>query len=190
MAIARAVVIQPLLVLMDEPLSNLDAALRLEMRAEIRRIHNELGTTMIYVTHDQDEALSMADRIVVLRMAQVRQVGTPEELYDSPAVLDVAAFMGFRNRVPGRWPSADPGRPAECRRRRSRGRARGTAAAAARPSRRSVPRTDRRRPGRHGPTGASSRDRISRPGLCRERNRAGLAWSFQASAVDRASGSR
>jgi putative spermidine/putrescine transport system ATP-binding protein len=100
-AIARAVVIEPSLVLMDEPLSNLDAKLRLEMRAEIRRIHNELGTTTIYVTHDQDEALSMADRIVVLRDGVVRQVGRPQEVYEAPADLDTAEFMGFRNRVPG-----------------------------------------------------------------------------------------
>src|ERR671927_1069502 len=72
-AIARAIVIEPPLVLMDEPLSNLDAKLRLEMRAEIRRIHNTLGGTTIYVTHDQEEALSLADRIVVLRDGQVRQ---------------------------------------------------------------------------------------------------------------------
>ena len=100
-SIARAVVIQPPLVLMDEPLSNLDATLRLEMRAEIRRIHDELGTTTIYVTHDQDEALSMADRVVVLRDGAVRQVGPPSVLYDRPADLDVAAFMGFRNRIEG-----------------------------------------------------------------------------------------
>ncbi len=100
-AIARAIVIEPPLVLMDEPLSNLDAKLRLEMRAEIRRIHNQLGSTTIYVTHDQDEALSLADRIVVLRDGEVRQVGTPEELYSAPNHLDVAEFMGFRNRVLG-----------------------------------------------------------------------------------------
>jgi putative spermidine/putrescine transport system ATP-binding protein len=100
-AIARAVVIEPPLVLMDEPLSNLDAKLRLEMRAEIRRIHNELGATTIYVTHDQDEALSLADRIVVLRDGVIRQVGTPHELYRAPIDLDVAEFMGFRNRLPG-----------------------------------------------------------------------------------------
>ena len=101
-AIARAIVIEPPLVLMDEPLSNLDAKLRLEMRAEIRRIHNQLGGTTIYVTHDQDEALSLADRIVVLRDGEVRQVGGPEELYAAPAHLDVAKFMGFRNRVTGK----------------------------------------------------------------------------------------
>ena len=101
-AIARAIVIEPPLVLMDEPLSNLDAKLRLEMRAEIRRIHNQLGATTIYVTHDQDEALSLADRIVVLRDGSVRQVGTPHELYQSPLYLDVAEFMGFRNKVVGK----------------------------------------------------------------------------------------
>ncbi|MDQ0394492.1 ABC transporter ATP-binding protein [Labrys monachus] len=100
-AIARAVVIEPPLVLMDEPLSNLDAKLRLEMRAEIRRIHNEFGGTTIYVTHDQDEALSLADRIVVLKDGTIRQVGTPHELYESPADRDVAEFMGFRNQLSG-----------------------------------------------------------------------------------------
>jgi putative spermidine/putrescine transport system ATP-binding protein len=82
---------------MDEPLSNLDAKLRLEMRAEIRRIHRELGRTTIYVTHDQDEALSMADRIVVLHAGTVQQIGAPEEVYAQPANLHVARFMGFRN---------------------------------------------------------------------------------------------
>ncbi|NNM72723.1 ABC transporter ATP-binding protein [Enterovirga aerilata] len=101
-AIARAVVIEPAVVLMDEPLSNLDAALRLEMRAEIRRIHEAIGCTTVYVTHDQDEALSMADRVVVMRDGLIRQVGTPEELYERPAHLDVADFMGFRNRLRGR----------------------------------------------------------------------------------------
>jgi putative spermidine/putrescine transport system ATP-binding protein len=98
-AIARAIVIEPPLVLMDEPLSNLDAKLRLEMRAEIRRIHALVGSTTIYVTHDQDEALSLADRIVVLRDGVVRQVGTPAELYGRPAHADVAEFMGYRNLV-------------------------------------------------------------------------------------------
>lgn len=96
-AIARAIVVEPPLVLMDEPLSNLDAKLRLEMRAEIRRIHNMIGCSTIYVTHDQDEALSLADRIVVLRDGEVRQVGTPKELYARPAHADVAEFMGYRN---------------------------------------------------------------------------------------------
>jgi len=101
-AIARAIVIEPPLVLMDEPLSNLDAKLRLEMRQEIRRIHAGLGSITLYVTHDQDEAMSLADRIVVMRDGEVRQIGTPEDLYLRPATLDVADFMGFRNRIPGR----------------------------------------------------------------------------------------
>ncbi|ONG59117.1 spermidine/putrescine ABC transporter ATP-binding protein [Pseudoroseomonas deserti] len=101
-AIARAVVVEPPLVLMDEPLSNLDAKLRIEMRQEIRRIHNQLGTTTIYVTHDQEEALSLADRIVVLRDGRIRQVGAPEELYARPAHLDVAEFMGYRTRLAAR----------------------------------------------------------------------------------------
>jgi putative spermidine/putrescine transport system ATP-binding protein len=96
-AIARAIVIEPPLVLMDEPLSNLDAKLRLEMRTEIKRIHRELGRSTVYVTHDQDEALSLADRIVVLHEGRVQQIGTPEELYARPANLEVARFMGYRN---------------------------------------------------------------------------------------------
>jgi putative spermidine/putrescine transport system ATP-binding protein len=96
-AIARAIVIEPPLVLMDEPLSNLDAKLRLEMRAEIRRIHRELRRTTIYVTHDQDEALSLADRIVVMKDGRVHQVAVPAEIYGQPANLDVARFMGYRN---------------------------------------------------------------------------------------------
>ena len=101
-AIARAVVVEPPLVLMDEPLSNLDAKLRLEMRAEIRRIHSSLGGTTIYVTHDQEEALSLADRIVLLKDGMIRQVGAPDDLYSRPEHLDVAEFMGFRNRIRGR----------------------------------------------------------------------------------------
>ena len=101
-AIARAIVIEPPLVLMDEPLSNLDAKLRLEMRAEIRRIHDLIGSATIYVTHDQEEALSLADRIVVMRSGEVRQVGTPEDLYIRPAHADVAEFMGYRNQIGSR----------------------------------------------------------------------------------------
>ena len=96
-AIARAIVIEPPVILMDEPLSNLDAKLRLEMRAEIKRIHRNLGRTTIYVTHDQDEALSLADRIVVLNEGRTLQVGLPEEVYTKPANLQVARFMGYRN---------------------------------------------------------------------------------------------
>jgi putative spermidine/putrescine transport system ATP-binding protein len=96
-AIARAIVLEPPLVLMDEPLSNLDAKLRVEMRSEIRRLHQELGLTTVYVTHDQEEALSLADRLVVLRDGRVEQTGSPEEVYTRPASAYVAGFMGYRN---------------------------------------------------------------------------------------------
>jgi putative spermidine/putrescine transport system ATP-binding protein len=99
-AIARAIVIEPPLVLMDEPLSNLDTKLRIEMRAEIRRIHSQLERATLYVTHDQDEALSMADRIVVMKEGVVQQVATPKEVYGRPKNLHVARFMGYRNVVP------------------------------------------------------------------------------------------
>jgi putative spermidine/putrescine transport system ATP-binding protein len=110
-AIARAIVVEPPLVLMDEPLSNLDAKLRVETRAEIRRIHRELGRTTIYVTHDQDEALSLADRIVVLREGVAQQVAPPHEVYTQPANLHVARFMGYRNVIDfDASQSAQPGR--------------------------------------------------------------------------------
>ncbi|KQT54921.1 spermidine/putrescine ABC transporter ATP-binding protein [Aureimonas sp. Leaf454] len=109
-AIARAIVIRPPLVLMDEPLSNLDAKLRLEMRAEIRAIHDAIGSTTIYVTHDQDEALSLADRIVVMSQGVIRQVGKPEDLYERPNHLDVADFMGFRTKIEGRVVETASGR--------------------------------------------------------------------------------
>ncbi len=96
-AIARAIVIEPPLILMDEPLSNLDAKLRIETRAEIRRIHRELDRATIYVTHDQDEALSLADRIVVMKDGVVQQIAAPKEVYAQPSNLHVARFMGYRN---------------------------------------------------------------------------------------------
>ena len=93
-AIGRAIVREPEVFLFDEPLSNLDAELRVQMRVEIARLHSELGTTMIYVTHDQTEAMTMADRIVVLRAGQVEQVGRPLDLYDNPVNQFVAGFIG------------------------------------------------------------------------------------------------
>jgi putative spermidine/putrescine transport system ATP-binding protein len=98
-AIARAIVLEPSLVLMDEPLSNLDAKLRLEMRTEIKRIHQTLGLTTVYVTHDQEEALSLADRLVLLRDGRVQQIGAPEDVYTEPANRFVAGFMGYRNEL-------------------------------------------------------------------------------------------
>jgi putative spermidine/putrescine transport system ATP-binding protein len=101
-AIARALVLQPRLLLLDEPLSNLDAKLRIEMRAEIKRIHASLGLTCIYVTHDQTEALSLSDWIVVMRDGIVMQAGPPAEIYNHPKNAFVADFMGFRNFFSGR----------------------------------------------------------------------------------------
>ena len=93
-AIGRAIVREPVGFLFDEPLSNLDAALRVEMRHEIARLHKSLGATMIYVTHDQVEAMTLADRIVVLSAGRVMQAGSPRELYERPANLFVAQFIG------------------------------------------------------------------------------------------------
>lgn len=93
-AMGRALVRDPQIFLFDEPLSNLDAKLRVQMRTEIKELHQKFGTTMIYVTHDQIEAMTMADRIVILRDGVVEQVGTPMELYDYPASLFVAGFIG------------------------------------------------------------------------------------------------
>ena len=101
-ALARALVVNPDCVLLDEPLSNLDAKLRLEMRHEIRRIHDETGVTMIYVTHDQKEALTMADQIAVMGMGRVEQIGTPQTIYRSPVNLFVATFLGEANLIPGK----------------------------------------------------------------------------------------
>ncbi|MFT4000859.1 MAG: sn-glycerol-3-phosphate ABC transporter ATP-binding protein UgpC [Rhizobium sp.] len=93
-AIGRAIMREPDVFLFDEPLSNLDAALRVSMRTEIAKLHHRLGATMIYVTHDQTEAMTMADRIVVLRAGQIEQVGAPIELYERPANAFVAGFLG------------------------------------------------------------------------------------------------
>jgi multiple sugar transport system ATP-binding protein len=93
-AMGRAIVRDPQVFLFDEPLSNLDAKLRVQMRAEIKELHQRLGTTTIYVTHDQIEAMTMADKIVVLRDGVVEQMGTPLELYDFPANMFVAGFIG------------------------------------------------------------------------------------------------
>lgn len=102
-ALGRAIVREPDVFLMDEPLSNLDAILRVQMRAEISKLHDRLGTTFIYVTHDQTEAMTMGDRIVILRDGVIQQVGTPQDVYDRPANVYVASFIGTpsMNLVPG-----------------------------------------------------------------------------------------
>jgi iron(III) transport system ATP-binding protein len=101
-ALARAFVMRPDLLLFDEPLSNLDAKLRLQVRGELRRLQKRLGTTALYVTHDQDEAMSLSDRIVVMRDGQIEQIGTPEDVYARPASHYVADFVGRINALPGR----------------------------------------------------------------------------------------
>jgi ABC-type sugar transport systems, ATPase components len=93
-AIGRAIVRDPEVFLFDEPLSNLDAELRVSMRVEIAKLHHKLGSTMIYVTHDQTEAMTLADKIVVMRDGKIEQAGTPEDLYDNPDTLFVAGFIG------------------------------------------------------------------------------------------------
>jgi multiple sugar transport system ATP-binding protein len=93
-ALGRAIVREPAVFLMDEPLSNLDAKLRVQTRAEITRLHQRLGTTMVYVTHDQVEAMTMGERIAVMSMGLLQQVGTPQELYDRPKNRFVAGFIG------------------------------------------------------------------------------------------------
>lgn len=110
-AIGRAIVRDPRIFLFDEPLSNLDAELRVQMRVEISKLHQELGNTMIYVTHDQVEAMTMATKIVVLRDGQIMQVGSPLELYNNPMNIFVAGFIGSpkMNFIKCRWSAGDRG---------------------------------------------------------------------------------
>ena len=100
-ALARALVTRPRVLLLDEPLSALDAKVRVQLRDEIHRLQASLGITTVFVTHDQEEALAVADRVAVMNDGRVEQVGTPEELYRSPASAFVASFVGLSNRIPG-----------------------------------------------------------------------------------------
>jgi iron(III) transport system ATP-binding protein len=108
-AVARALVLEPQVLLFDEPLSNLDAKLRRQVREEIREIQTNLGLTVIYVTHDQEEALAVSDRIIVMKNAEIAQEGTPRELYEEPANLFVADFIGDANVVTAEIRSIDGG---------------------------------------------------------------------------------
>jgi ABC-type Fe3+/spermidine/putrescine transport system ATPase subunit len=99
-ALARVLAVEPSILLMDEPLSNLDASLRRSTRSVIRRIQTELGLTLIYVTHDQEEALVISDRIALMQAGRILQVGTPRDLYERPATADVAMFLGQRDMIP------------------------------------------------------------------------------------------
>jgi len=100
-ALARALAIEPRVLLLDEPLSALDAKVRLQLREQIRSLQQRLGTTTLFVTHDQEEALSMADRVGVMHDGRLEQIATPDELYDRPATPFVAEFVGIMNRIPG-----------------------------------------------------------------------------------------
>src|SRR4030095_6234345 len=100
-ALARALVLNPDILLLDEPLSNLDAKIRVQVRAEIRKLQQELGITTIYVTHDQEEALSLSDRVAVMKDGRVLQVGVPKELYERPRTRFVADFVGTNKLLPG-----------------------------------------------------------------------------------------
>src|SRR5204863_2700096 len=100
-AVARALVFEPQLVLMDEPLGALDKQLREQMQLEIRRLHQRLGVTMVYVTHDQAEALTMSDRIAVFHSGKIQQLDTPEQMYENPKNAFVARFIGENNRLEG-----------------------------------------------------------------------------------------
>lgn len=108
-ALARALVIEPDVLLLDEPLSNLDAQLRLEMRHEIKQIHSRTGTTAVYVTHDQAEALSLADRMAIMKDGEIVQVGAPREIYHFPANAFVASFVGETNFINGKIRSLSNG---------------------------------------------------------------------------------
>jgi putative spermidine/putrescine transport system ATP-binding protein len=100
-ALARALAIEPRVLLLDEPLSALDAKVRLQLREQIRTLQQQLGTTTLFVTHDQEEALSMADRVGVMSKGQLEQLAAPDELYTNPATAFVAEFVGVMNRIPG-----------------------------------------------------------------------------------------
>jgi len=162
-ALARALAIQPRVLLLDEPLSNLDAALRAEVGREIRLLQRESGLTTVMVTHDQDEAMAMADRLVVMRDGRVQQAGTQEDLYERPATPFVAGFIGRSNMVPGvlgrsrracHLPRRSAGAPGTPRPRPTRG--------GARPNRRPRPSAPARRT-RRPKLGPQRRATVQRP---------------------------
>ncbi|MDR7519128.1 MAG: ABC transporter ATP-binding protein [Armatimonadota bacterium] len=111
-AIARSLIIEPTVLLLDEPLGALDLKLREHMKEELKAIQHRVGTTFIYITHDQGEALAMSDRVAVMSRGRIEQIGTPSEIYERPRTRFVAYFVGENNAIPGRIASADDGRAA------------------------------------------------------------------------------
>ena len=107
-ALARALVNRPAVLLLDEPLGALDLKLRRQMQVELKRIQQEVGITFIYVTHDQEEAMTMSDRIAVMNAGRYEQLGDPESLYERPATRFVAGFLGISNLLPGDVEGTDP----------------------------------------------------------------------------------
>ena len=148
-ALARALVNRPTVLLLDEPLGALDLKLRKEMQLELKALQQEVGITFVYVTHDQEEALTMSDVIVVMRDGRIQQQGGPEELYERPVNRFVADFIGVSNPIPGRVAAFESGEPTGPRSRRTRAAARGP-----RDRYRRQPGRRRRRDGR-GPTRAA-----------------------------------
>ena len=113
-ALARALINQPKVLLLDEPLGALDLKLREEMQAELKGLQQRLGITFVFVTHDQGEALNMADRVAVFSQGRIEQLGTPRELYNRPRTAFVANFVGSANVVEAELPSASPARVSRC----------------------------------------------------------------------------
>lgn len=151
-ALARAVVLRPAVLLLDEPLSALDAKIRAQLRLQLKALQEQLGTTFIFVTHDQEEALSMSDRIGVMNEGRLDQVGTPEEVYESPTTLFVADFLGISNLMHGEISSVDErGCQVQLagftlRSRRGEAREHGPAAVVARPERITIEQRNGSRP--------------------------------------------
>ena len=190
-AMGRAIVRQPQAFLMDEPLSNLDAKLRVQMRAEISRLQDDLETTTIYVTHDQVEAMTMGDRIAVMRKGELQQVDEPQDLYDRPVNLFVGGFIGSpaMNMFEARLARANGGLAVEIGDQRlalGDGRSRLAAGAAAR---------TRARPSSSGSARSTSRTRRSSPtrpptGGCRAPSSYARRWAPRSSSTSRSTRSR
>src|SRR4029079_12910921 len=105
-ALARALVLRPKVLLLDEPLGALDAKLRRALQFELKELHREVGITFVYVTHDQEEALTMSDRLAVMNEGEIEQIGAPQEVYDAPQSIYVADFLGLANLMPAHVPAA------------------------------------------------------------------------------------